>query len=239
MADSSTVKATTADHEPDSSVTLALSSLVQEAIGNRPLTVRGWRTYDTILRSAERAFLIADYRDVAIESVASKSGVSVGSVYRYFGSKEGLFIVVLGDCLAEMYEAARKVWVMPWSYQDRLRASTAEFLRAYLRNRQVLGSAATLAAHSRRVREMNWAMRRLIQAAMEARLVQDNASGETPHQDPTMLIRVLTAMVDGYAHRAYVDLEFGESETTDERLEVAASVLSSVWFKAISTRSIA
>lgn len=217
----------------DSGVPSGLAHMVEEAVGSPPATARGRRTYTAILATAEREFVRADYHDVSVDRIASRSKVSVGSVYRYFGSKEGLFLVVLANCLGEMYEAARSVWAMPWGYLERLERSTEEYLRAFVRNRQVLGSAAHLGMTSRRVREMSWAMRRLVHTAMGRRLAEDQATSDLPPLEPDMLMRALSALVDGYAYRAYVDGEFGPEEAAPPNVSRAAKVLAGVWYRSV------
>lgn len=215
------------------SVPSALVDLMGEAVGSPPATPRGQRTYATILATAERAFVEGDYHAVSIDRIASESNVSVGSVYRYFGSKEGLFLVVLANVLGEMYEAARRVWTMPWGYRERLEASTAEYLRAFLRNRQVLGSAAHLGMTSERVREMSWAMRRLVHTAMAKRLVEDQSESTLEPLDAQMLMKALAAMVDGYAYRAYASGEFGPQESSPANVKKAAKALAGVWYRSV------
>jgi AcrR family transcriptional regulator len=211
----------------------ALARLVKEAIGAHPPTTRGVRAYNQILESAREAFALTDYQEISVDRIAGQAGMSVGSVYRYFGSKEGLFLVVLADCLGELYEAARSVWSMPWGYLERLQASAGEYLTAYARNRYILGSATQLGMSSGRVREMSWAMRDTIHRAMANRLAEDQRIAGVQPLETETLMRALIAMVDGYAHRAYVDLEFGSAESAPSRIEHTAEVLGQVWYRSI------
>lgn len=213
----------------------ALIHLVEAAVGSPPSTARGQRTYEAILVTAERQFVRSDYHAVSVERIASRSKVSVGSVYRYFDSKEGLFLAVLANCLGEMYDAARRAWAAPWEYGylERLEISTAEYLNAYIKNRKVLGSASHLEHTSERVREMNWAMRGLIHGAMVKRLAEAQDTSNLGPLDVEILMWALSAMVDGYAHRAYVDGEFGSLEMSPAGVERAAKVLSGVWYRSV------
>ena len=211
----------------------ALTQLVEGAVGLPPPTQRGLRTYTQILEAGRAAFTRADYQEVAVERLAEEARTSVGSVYRYFGSKENLFLVVLADCLGELYEAARSVWSMPWGYLERLQVSTERYLKSYADNRFILGSAAQLTMASANVREMTWAMRNIIHRAMASRLAEDQRTTGLEPLETETLMRGLSAMVDGYAQRAYVDVEFGTAEFLQSQMEHAAVVLAEVWYRSI------
>lgn len=86
---------------------------------NRPRTARK-RSYDTTARAqaaqerAERCVeLFADmlrndwYRDITLERVAEEAGITVPTVLRYFGSKEGL-LRAAADAHGERYMTERK-----------------------------------------------------------------------------------------------------------------------------------
>lgn len=52
-------------------------------------------TREAILRSAHAQFLVDSYESVGLRDIASKAGVDVALISRYFGGKEGLFREVL------------------------------------------------------------------------------------------------------------------------------------------------
>jgi AcrR family transcriptional regulator len=49
---------------------------------------------DRILAGAKRAFMASGFRATSVPQIASEAGVSVGLIYRYFPSKEELFLAV-------------------------------------------------------------------------------------------------------------------------------------------------
>ncbi|HET6381470.1 MAG TPA: TetR/AcrR family transcriptional regulator [candidate division Zixibacteria bacterium] len=62
---------------------------------------------ERILAGAERAFRAGGYRGASIPAIAAEAGVSVGLIYRYFRSKEELFLAVCEERTeAQMNELA-------------------------------------------------------------------------------------------------------------------------------------
>ncbi len=59
---------------------------------------------EKILEGARRAFIAGGFRGASVPSIAAEAGVSVGLIYRYFASKEELFLEL---CLAGMPEELR------------------------------------------------------------------------------------------------------------------------------------
>jgi AcrR family transcriptional regulator len=47
---------------------------------------------DQILEGGRRAFIVGGFRGTSVPSIAAEAGVSVGLIYRYFPSKEELFL---------------------------------------------------------------------------------------------------------------------------------------------------
>src|SRR5438270_11314359 len=62
------------------------------------------RTLSAILDAAERHFLEGGYEDAKIDAIAADADVAVGSIYNYFGSKDGLYAALLERAL-DLFEA--------------------------------------------------------------------------------------------------------------------------------------
>src|SRR6266704_5018412 len=52
---------------------------------------------DRILRAAETIFARRDYHEVQMDDVVEACGVGKGTVYRYFSSKQALYLAVMFD----------------------------------------------------------------------------------------------------------------------------------------------
>jgi len=57
----------------------------------KPTQVRARATYDAILEAAAQLLDRQGYAGVSTNSIAERAGVSIGSVYEYFASKEAIF----------------------------------------------------------------------------------------------------------------------------------------------------
>ena len=62
---------------------------------------------EKILEGGRRAFIAGGFRGTSVPSIAAEAGVSVGLIYRYFPSKEELFLeLCIGGTPAELEELA-------------------------------------------------------------------------------------------------------------------------------------
>ena len=74
-----------------------------ERPAERALSGRGQPTRDRLVEVAWEVFSDQPYRNVRIAEIAARAGVSTGSFYSYFDSKEALFRVVAGMALEQMF----------------------------------------------------------------------------------------------------------------------------------------
>ncbi|MEV1295500.1 TetR/AcrR family transcriptional regulator [Pseudonocardia sp. NPDC049635] len=182
------------------------------------------------MEAAQLSFTEVGYANAGMAGIAARAGVSTGSLYRYFPSKEQLFISVLDKVLYDMYNAAR-TRSPEADIRRSITTATAQYLRAFQCNSKIIGSAVELMASSRRVRHMWWTMREQLHQGMLVRLRQHQTMTDVPALDPELLITTLTSMVDGFGQRAFVEGEFGP--LTDSAIDAAAEVLAGVWYRSI------
>src|SRR3954462_5459962 len=87
----------------------------------RPLRADAQRNRDTLLKAAVEAFA-EDGEDVALEAVAARAGVGIGTLYRHFPSRDALIVAAYRQEVDSLCAAA----------QDLLRSRPAdEALRAW------------------------------------------------------------------------------------------------------------
>jgi AcrR family transcriptional regulator len=78
------------------------------ALRHVPKQSRGERRVDQILRSAEVIFAEVGYEHATTNAVAVHAGISIGSLYQFFGSKEAIF-----EAMAQRYlEQTRQALVI-------------------------------------------------------------------------------------------------------------------------------
>lgn len=74
----------------------------------RPLTSRGASTRSRLVRAAWELFGRKPYAEVSVAEITAEAGVSTGSYYTYFASKEEIFRVAAARALDEMLVAPRR-----------------------------------------------------------------------------------------------------------------------------------
>ncbi len=68
------------------------------------------QTFDAIVSAADRLFQTVGYHETTIEEIAANAGVSVGTVYNYFGTKHGILLaVVTSDSERALVDASAAV----------------------------------------------------------------------------------------------------------------------------------
>jgi AcrR family transcriptional regulator len=90
---------------------------------------RGEATRAQLITVATRMFAAQGYEDTSIEAVLREAGVSRGSLYHHFASKEALFEAVLADVEAKVGERALSATAGADGPVAALRAGCLEWIR--------------------------------------------------------------------------------------------------------------
>jgi AcrR family transcriptional regulator len=195
-------------------------------------TARGERTRQRIIEAAEQLFRTASsYDNIGVADIARASKTSVGTIYRYFESKEDLLHLVLSNSFWRMFKASRGIWRPEDPPEVNFERTTLAYLEAFFEERTFLRLALSLVSTSDTVRDTWWSMRKELRGRMRARLEQDLALGSAPPLDPEIAIRALLAMVDAYAAHAFIDEEYGPASI--DEIPNVASVLAQIWYRAV------
>lgn len=81
--------------------------------GHRGPTPAQSRRRDAVLAAAERLIRAQGYGATRMEDVARESGVSLGTIYSYFGSKSGIMAALIAPMTARMEARGRQVLDTP------------------------------------------------------------------------------------------------------------------------------
>ena len=106
--------------------------------GRPPVSARGARTRDALVKAAREVFERDGFLDARITDIAATAGVAAGSFYTYFKSKEDVFAAVIderqrGDAPPRLRESADRddpVGV--------IEAANRSYLAAYRRNAKLM-----------------------------------------------------------------------------------------------------
>lgn len=166
------------------------------------------RTTAAILDAAEQAFRDRGYEATAVEGISEAADVGIGTIYRHFGSKGGLYLAVVERALDADEEFVARAYAEPGSPLERVRAAGDAYVRFYLERPELfrmlafpapLPDEAVAARRAERIAErvarMNGRLAELIGEAV--------AAGELRPIDPGRTATVLWASWNGIISLAW------------------------------------
>lgn len=151
-----------------------------------------------ILEVASRIFAARDYHSVSMDQVARRAHVGKGTLYRYFDSKEDLYLALLDSALlllTERLEEEEKAGLPPDQTLSRMVGAIVNTFSQHLPSFRILnGSEARLVVKKR---ELFQARRRRIAMLLGRVLEKGVASGIFRAVDPVVTPSFLIGMVWG------------------------------------------
>jgi AcrR family transcriptional regulator len=91
-------------------------------------SVHAARVREQIVAGAQRAFAVSGYRATSVPAIAGEAGVSVGLIYRYFSSKEELFLTVCQQSSEAQLDELAALLAQIADPRERLRAAIDQFV---------------------------------------------------------------------------------------------------------------
>ncbi len=188
----------------------------------RPAGIDSGDTRQRVIDAACRCFAQFGYGPATNNQIAEMAGVTAGSVYYHFGTKNKLFEAVCDDVYGKILECSAPAMAGPHSMQELLSAALAESIRINHEYPELAGFVATAPIDARRHRELGAAFARQ-GARMTNALARSVVTGQqggliSAEYDPVQVARVINAIVDGFAHAASVT-EPSEMEAVNRLFE--------------------
>ncbi|MFM7598284.1 MAG: TetR/AcrR family transcriptional regulator [Actinomycetota bacterium] len=186
-----------------------------------PLTDRGRRTRDALVASARGVFEERGYDGTRMGDLAEAAGVSHGTVYTWFSTKEAVLMAVVDSLVGELYASlSAPDDADPVSRIERANRSYLDAYRANARLLEVVEQAATT---DEAFRSVLTGLRKahVDRVAATLRHLQDEGMARTD-LDAHAAAAALCAMVEGFARHW-----FGRGETHDE--DIAVATLTALW----------
>ncbi|MBF6193692.1 TetR/AcrR family transcriptional regulator [Nocardia implantans] len=179
------------------------------------LTPRGRKTRDSLLDAARKVFETVGFLDARVEHIAQEAGVSYGTFYRYFESKEDVFGELSNRLFEDMHR--REPAEGNLSPAEKLIASNRSYYRAYRRNAlmmAIIEQVATINDDFRLLRHEH--RRQLIDRTARAIARWQSEGLVRANLDPELAARAMAAMVD---HTLYLWLIQGDDANEEALLE--------------------
>ena len=171
----------------------------------RPRQARSRATVDAILRAAAQVFATRGYAATTTNHIAERAGVSIGSLYEYFPSKDALLVALMEAHLAEGEAILEKAAVEATAAGEDLDRVVARFVRAmvtfHAQDRalhRTLFEEAPLPRHvRRRLADVETRVIAVVEAFLRAR------PGTATH-DPALAAAVVVHAVEALTHKLVV-----------------------------------
>lgn len=97
--------------------------------GKRTKSAQREATTRLLIDIGRQLFATEGFTQVSTEEIVRQAGVTRGALYHHFGSKEGLFLAVVDDVLADIAGEVARAAAMEDSTWEQLRAGCHAFLR--------------------------------------------------------------------------------------------------------------
>jgi len=193
----------------------------------KSLTERGKRTRAALLRAGRDAFEESGYDAVRVDDVCARAGVSHGTFYTYFRSKEALFAEVAEAAVGELFAASVVGPSAPRDPYARIAAANRLYLRAWTANSRLARTLEHAATVDERFGGLLLELREVFVRRGEEGLRRLQEEGLADRSlDPRLTAIMLGGMVENFAH-VWLDL----GERADE--ETAVDHLTRLWARAI------
>jgi len=164
----------------------------------QPQTLRQQKKRRRIIETASRVFAERDYHAVTMDGIAQRSGVGKGTLYRYFDSKEDLFIALMDEglaLLADRLEEEQKAEVPPAEILSRMIHAIVRSFSEHLPFFRILnGDKGRLIV---RKKQLFKERRRRLVTVLGRVLERGMASGVFRQVDPEVTPSLLIGMVWG------------------------------------------
>lgn len=190
-------------------------------------TPKGRNTKARILEAGRSVLEKRGYFDTSVSEITQRSGVALGTFYRYFENKDVLCLELLEALVTELYESVSGSWAKD-DTMDNLRNSSLRYLTAYHSNRKLIAAMLQMSGAVPACAALWWTLRKRTYDRMQRYLESPKGSRQL---DPSLTATALGSMVEQFAYYWYVEAE--RNKKSVPKLDEAADVLSRIWYRAV------
>jgi len=194
-------------------------------------TARGEATQATLVRAAKKIFERDGFLDARITDITAAAGTATGSFYKYFSSKEEIFLAVV-DSLADEGLHSISLEVLGEEDDNLVETVVAHlrgYLEAYYRNAKIMSVIEEVTSINDEFRRVRTARAQPYMNGNIATILALQKTGRAdPGIDPKIAGRSLSIMVSRAAYVTFVLEEEGPSST-----DCLARTLTRLWINAL------
>lgn len=163
------------------------------------MTQRGRRTFVKILEAAQVVFEEKGYVEARMADVATAAGVSHGTVYTYFSSKEALFTSLVQAKVSEMLGRGQ-AHDRDWTPLRRIEQANREYLETFQKNAHLLLMWEQVSWVVPELRDLLAEGRRPFEQRTRRTIEHLQETGNVPTSlDPACLAVALVGMMNSFA----------------------------------------
>lgn len=224
----------------DANRTSALANAPEQAVldfprlepGNVPVSAKGRRTRDRLLRAARTVFERDGFLDARVADIADEARVAHGTFYTYFDSKPEIFRTVVADVMEQVWYTRESTDGDPHvSPYEAIERANRQFVRVYRENGAMLGLMEQAITYDTEIRDLRLLVRqrsvervkRSIERMQAQRIVRTDV-------DPLAASAALVSMVSNFV---YFWLVLGEGDYDDDQ---AVGTLTKLWASALEMK---
>lgn len=168
-----------------------------------PRSRKGAATRARLLDAAKAVFEEDGFLDARISDIAERAGLSHGSFYHYFDSKEQIFrevAMALSDLLHAPLSTVIFDPASTASPQERIRAGNRRFLEDYRREARIIGVIEQVSRHDTHLNMVRFEHQQRDRERITNSIAQLQCRGSVdPSLDPPIAASALGAMVTRFA----------------------------------------
>jgi len=181
---------------------LPTSASAESERPNGPRSLKGTRTRVRLLEAAKEIFEEDGFLEGRVSDIAERAGLSHGSFYHYFDSKEEIFREVAASVDERLGEPLGGVILDPESHappQERIREGLRRHLENYQREARIIGVIEQMSRYDNQVSALRMERQQIYsrQVADSIRSLQEHGLAD-PDLDPTFAAAALGAMTSRF-----------------------------------------
>jgi AcrR family transcriptional regulator len=191
---------------------------LENAKPNPPRSQKGLRTRARLLEAAKQIFEESGFLDARISDIAERAGLSHGSFYHYFESKEEVFREVAAAVDEQLSAPMQSVILDPGSHatpQERIREALRRHLESYRREARIMGVIEQVSRYDPHVNAVRVDRHREYskEVADSIRQLQEHGLAD-PTLDPQIASAALGGMINRFPEmwlgQEFVNVGFGK-----------------------------
>ena len=151
-----------------------------------------------IVNGAAEVFAQHDFDEVLTDDIAQRVGIGKGTIYRYFRSKDELYLAAIAEGLSALRAAVEKVTAADTDLRTTVEGLTGTMIAYFWRRRDFFVLLHRLEAKLSAQERVDWQKSRdEVVALMACRLEQAAARGEITAVNARLAVEALFGMIRG------------------------------------------